>query len=318
MRVPDRPSAFASDSARDKYYVVYDRVLGELWPVPVDAIDVETRAGSVRAYRAGPAEGDPVVLLAGAGGNALAWHRYIEPLARTRPVLAVDPLGEPGRSVQTRTLATGAEVGGWVTDVLAAVGAERAHLAGFSSGGLTAVWTAAEQQRGGGGRVAALTLVDPGGFAPITGRFVRWAGAGAIASMLPAALRHRMAGVVGNGLLREDGLVRLLRAGWSFRRRVLIPSAYTDEQIREVSVPVQVLLGARSTLHDAQAVAARLADIAPSWRVEIVPDTGHSLSIEAPDLVAERILAFPGQARPRDAEAQHEQVGKGHAPTGGS
>lgn len=101
MRIPDRPSAFAGDSARDKYYAVYDRVLGELWPVPVDAIDVETRAGSVRTYRAGPAEGDPVVLVAGAGGNALAWHRYIEPLARTRPVLAVDPLGEPGRSVQT-------------------------------------------------------------------------------------------------------------------------------------------------------------------------------------------------------------------------
>jgi pimeloyl-ACP methyl ester carboxylesterase len=305
MRIPDRPSAFTSDSARDKYYAVYDRVLGELWPVPVDAIDVETRAGSVRIHRAGPADGDPVVLVAGAGGNALAWHRYIEPLARTRPVLAVDPLGEPGRSVQRRPLTTGAEVGGWLTDVLAAVGAERAHVAGFSAGGLTAVWTAVEQQLGGGGRVAALTLVDPGGFAPITGRFVRWAAAGAIASMLPRTLRHRMAGVVDNGLLREDGLVRLMRAGWSFRRRVLIPAAYTDEQIREVSVPVQVLLGARSTLHDAQVVAARLADIAPSWRVEIVPGTGHSLPVEAPDLVAERILTFPGQARPGIATPKH-------------
>lgn len=301
MRAPDRPSAFTSDSARDKYYAVYDRVLGELWPVPVDAIDVETRAGIVRIHRAGPAEGDPVVLLAGAGGNALAWYRYIEPLARTRPVLAVDPLGEPGRSVQRRPLATGAEVGGWVTDVLAAVGAERAHVAGFSAGG----WAAVEQQLGGGGRVAALTLVDPGGFAPLPRRFIRWALAGAVASMLPRTLRHRMAGVVDNGVLREDGLVELMRAGWSFRRRVPIPPAYTDEQIREVSVPVQVLLGARSALLDAQALAARLADIAPSWRVEIVPGTGHSLPVEAPDLVAERILTFPGQARPGTATPKH-------------
>ncbi|WP_030455444.1 alpha/beta fold hydrolase [Herbidospora cretacea] len=294
MRVPDRPSAFTSDSARDRYYAVYDRAFGELWPVPVDAIDVETRAGSVRTYRAGPAEGDPVVLVAGAGGNALAWYRYIEPLARTRPVLAVDPLGEAGRSVQTRTLATGAVVGGWLTDVLAAVGAERTHVAGFSSGSMIAV----EQQLGGGGRVAALTLVDPGGFAPITGRFIRWATAGAVGSTLPRTLRHRLAGVVGNGVLREDGLVSLMRAGWSFRRRVLITPPYTDEQIRELSVPVQVLLGARSALLDAQAVAARLADVVPSWRVEIVPGTGHSLPVEAPDLVAERILAFPGQALP--------------------
>ncbi|MFG2075415.1 alpha/beta fold hydrolase [Nonomuraea maritima] len=291
MRTPDRPSAFSSDSARDRYYAVYDRVFGELWPVPVDAVDVETRAGTVRAYRAGPTEGDPVVLVAGAGGNALAWHRYIEPLARTRPVLAVDPLGEAGRSVQTETLANGAVVGGWLTDVLAAAGAERAHLAGFSSGGLIAV----EQQLGGGGRVAALTLVDPGGFAPITGRFIRWATVGAVGSILPRTLRHRVAGATDHGELREDGLMELLRAGWSFRRRVLIPPPYTDEQIRELSVPVQVLLGARSALHDARAVAARLADVAPSWRVEIVPGTGHSLPVEAPDLVAERILTFPGK-----------------------
>ncbi|MFI6604823.1 hypothetical protein ACIBHX_52125 [Nonomuraea sp. NPDC050536] len=140
MRMLDRPSAFTSDSARDKYYAVCDRVLGELWPVPADAIDVETRAGIVRIHRAGPAEGDPVVLVAGAGGNALAWYRYIEPLARTRPVLAVDPLGEPGRSVQRLPLATGAEVGGWFTDVLVAVGAERAHVVGSTDGSSSAVW----------------------------------------------------------------------------------------------------------------------------------------------------------------------------------
>ncbi|MEV0627772.1 alpha/beta fold hydrolase [Nonomuraea wenchangensis] len=251
MRTPDRPSAFTSDSARDKYHAVYDRLLAELWPVPVDAVDVETRAGIVRVHRAGPA------------------------------------------SVQRRPLTTGAEVGGWITDVLAAAGAERAHVAGFSAGG----WAAVEQQRAGGGRVAALTLVDPGGFAPLPRRFIRWALAGAVASMLPRTLRHRMAGVVGNGVLREDGLVELMRAGWSFRRRVLIPPVYTDEQIREVSVPVQVLLGERSALLDARALAARLAGIAPSWRVEIVPGTGHSLPVEAPDLVAERILTFPRQTQ---------------------
>ncbi|MEV7011856.1 alpha/beta fold hydrolase [Streptosporangium sp. NPDC051022] len=301
MRAPDRPSAFTGDSARDKYLAAYDRALGELWPVPVDAIDVETRAGSVRIHRAGPAQGDPVILLAGAGGNAAAWYRYIEPLARTRPVYAVDPLGEPGRSVQRRPLATGAEVGGWLTEVLAAAGAERAHVVGSSYGG----WTAVEQQLGGGGRVAALTLVDPVGFAPLTGRFYRWLIVGGMAALLPRALRHRVAGAVGNGALREDALMELMLAGRSFRRRLPIPPAYTDQQVRELSVPVQVLLGARSAVHDARAVAARLAEIAPSWRVEIVPDTGHALPVEAPDLVTERILTFPGRAQAGIAMPEH-------------
>ncbi|GAA4195103.1 alpha/beta hydrolase [Streptosporangium oxazolinicum] len=301
MRTPDQPSAFTSDSARDKYVAAYDRVLGELWPVPVDAIDVETRAGSVRIHRAGTAEGDPVILLAGAGGNALAWYRYIEPLARTRPVFAVDPLGEPGRSVQRRPLASGTEVGGWLTDALAALGAERAHVVGSSYGG----WTAMEQQLGGGGRVAALTLVDPVGFAPLTGRFYRWVIVGGMAALLPRALRRRIADTVGNGTLREDVLMTLMTASRSFRRRLPIPPPYSDQQVRELSVPVQVLLGARSALHDAQAVAARLATIAPSWRVEIVPGTGHALPVEAPDLVIERILAFPGQAQAEIATPKH-------------
>ncbi|MBW8766716.1 MAG: alpha/beta fold hydrolase [Geodermatophilales bacterium] len=290
----DRPSAFTSDMARDRFLTVYDRVLGELWPVPVDAHDLETRAGRVRVYRAGPTEGDPVVLLSGAGGNALAWYRYIEPLARTRPVIAVDPLGEAGRSVQTQPITTGAQVGGWLTDVLTALDAQRAHLVGSSFGG----WTALEQQLGAGGRVGALTLVDPAGFAPLTGRFYRWIIFGGMAGMLPRGLRHRAARRLGNGTLREDALMKLALAGRNFRRRLPTPPGYTDEQLRAVPVRVQVLLGERSALHDAQAVAARLAEVVPAWRVEIVPGTGHALPIEAPELVIDRILTFNASQQP--------------------
>ncbi|WP_207620750.1 hypothetical protein [Streptosporangium minutum] len=105
----------------------------------------------------------------------------------------------------------------------------------------------------------ALTLVDPVGFAPLTGRFYRWVIVGGLAALLPRALRHRVAGAVGNGALREDVLMKLMLAGRSFRRRLPVPPVYTDERVRELSVPVQVLLGARSAVHDAQAVAARLA-----------------------------------------------------------
>jgi pimeloyl-ACP methyl ester carboxylesterase len=294
MPALDRPSAFTSDTAREKFLSIYDRVLGELWPVPVDARDVETRAGVVRVYRAGPSEGEPVVLLAGAGGNALSWYGYVDPLARTRPVLVVDPLGEPGRSVQTQPLATGEQVGAWLTDVLTALDVQSAQLVGSSFGG----WTALEQQLGGGGRVGALTLVDPAGFARPTGRFYRWIILSGLAALLPRGLRHRAAERLVNGTLREDVLMRLALAGRYFRRRLPYPPGYTDEQLRAVPVPVHVLLAARSALHDSQQVAARLAEAVPAWRVEIVPDTGHALQVEAPDLVIDRVLRLtgPGQS----------------------
>jgi pimeloyl-ACP methyl ester carboxylesterase len=60
---------------------------------------------------------------------------------------------------------------------------------------------------------------------------------------------------------------------------------------------VQVLLGEHSALHDTAAVAARLADVVPSWRVEVVPGTGHALPLEAVDLVVGRVLSFAPAAR---------------------
>ena len=160
-----------------------------------------------------------------------------------------------------------------------------------------------------GDRVGALTLVDPAGFAPLTGRFYRWLILSGLAVLLPRRLRHRAADRLVNGTLREDALMTLGLAGRRFRRRLPTPPGYTDEQLRAVGVPVQVLLGARSSLHDSSAVAARLAEVVPSWRVEIVPGTGHALPIEAPELVIDRILAFAaGPERPR-ASAPHTEAG---------
>ena len=55
---------------------------------------------------------------------------------------------------------------------------------------------------------------------------------------------------------------------------------------------MQVLLGERSVLHGAAAVAERLRAAVPSWRVEVVPGAGHALVMDEPDLVVNRILAF--------------------------
>jgi pimeloyl-ACP methyl ester carboxylesterase len=287
MPAVDQPSGFTGDAARDRFLSAHDRTLDRLWPVPVDALDLPTRWGTVRVYRAGPAGDDPLVLLGGAGGGALSWYRHVGALAGTRPVLAVDPLGEPGRSVATRPLVTGADVGGWLTDVLAGVGARRAHLVGTSFGG----WTALQQQLGDGGRVAALTLVDPAGFAPLTGRFYRWLVLGGLAGLLPAALRGRAARLLDNPTLIETELLRLGLAGRGFRRRLPAPPVLTDDELRAVAVPVQLLLGGRSALHDAAEVAARVAAVVPGWQVEVVPDTGHALVLDRVDLVVDRVLA---------------------------
>lgn len=292
MARSERIPRFPSESAREKFLAVYDRMLERAWPVPVRAEDVPTSAGTVRIYRTGPAGDDPFVLLTGAGGNALAWHRWMNRLG-DRPVIAVDPLGEPGRSVQTAPVYDGEAAARWVEDLLAAVGARRAHLVGVSWGGYLAL----EHEGRHPGRVAALTLVDPTGFAPWSGRALRWLILTGMAGMLlPRALRRRAARRLHNRTIEDDQLMRVARAAVRFRRPITRLEVFTDEQLTAVPVPVQVLLGAESVLHDSTAVAARLAAVVPSWRVELFPDAGHALVMDAEDDVIDRVLAFPPAA----------------------
>ncbi|WP_228447149.1 alpha/beta fold hydrolase [Streptomyces paludis] len=258
-------SGFKNDKARARFYAVYERALEELLPEPRTVLDIPTAFGTTRAYRVGPPSGEPIVLLSGASGNALMWHRYIPVLARHRTVIAVDTVGEPGLSVQSAPIDDGRD---------------------------GAAWLAAD-------RSAGLTLVDPAGFAVPGRRFYTWVIAGALAGMAPCGLRPRLARMVGNSAILESELMRLGRASVGFRRVLPPAEVFSDEELgRLCAVPSQFLLGARSTLHDAPQVAARIGALVPSARVEVVADAGHALPTDQPDLVAERILEAAGAAKP--------------------
>lgn len=110
--------------------------------------------------------------------------------------------------------------------------------------------------------------------------------------LLPARLRRRAGTRLVNGTLANDELMRLGRASTAFQRRLPPAAVFTDDQLAALTVPIQLLLGAHSTLHDAAHVAERARQHIPDPRVETVPDTGHALQLEQPDLVAARVESF--------------------------
>ncbi|MEV7781795.1 alpha/beta fold hydrolase [Kitasatospora sp. NPDC088351] len=286
-----RISQFRNDQARDRFRAAYERTLADLWPGPRTALDLPTTFGTTRVYRTGPQSGEPIVLLPGSGGNALMWYRYIDVLARHRPVIAVDAIGEPGASVQTAPIGDGRDGADWLDELLAALEVTAAQVVGCSYGG----WLALNHQIHRPGRVASLTLLDPAGFAGTGPRFYAWLVAGGLAAAAPRPLRPRLARLVGNSAILESELMSLLRASMGFRRALPVPPVFSDEELRRLRVPALFLLGARSAMHDAREVADRLGRLVPSARVEIVPGAGHALPTDRPDLVADRILHTAGR-----------------------
>ncbi|MEV7776464.1 alpha/beta fold hydrolase [Kitasatospora sp. NPDC086791] len=259
-----------------------------MWPEARTSLDVPTGFGTTRVHRTGPAEGQPIVLLPGSGGNALMWHGYLRALARQHPVIAVDTVGEPGASVQTTPVRDGRDAAAWLEDLLTALDLPAVHLVGCSYGG----WIALNHQIHHPGRTAALTLVDPAGLADPGRRFYTWLIAGGLAAMAPRPLRPGLARLVGNSAILETELMALLRASTGFRRRLPLATTLTDEELGRLSAPALFLLGERSALHDAHEVAARLHRLVPAARVDLVPDTGHALPTDDPAAVTAGILSM--------------------------
>ncbi|GAA3133851.1 alpha/beta hydrolase [Planomonospora alba] len=279
---------FTNDAARARFFDVYTSAFERLWPGPPAAVDVPTTFGRTRVYRAGRARGSPVVLLPGAGGNALMWHRYIRPLGESHPLIAVDTIGEAGASVQRAPVRDGRDGALWLDEVLAALEVACAHVVGCSYGG----WLAVNHEIYRPGRIATLVLLDPAGFALPGPRFYAWAVAGGLAGLAPRAMRPRLARLVANGTILEPEIMRLIPAAARYRRRLPDALVFSDDDLRAVRTRSLFLLAGRSALHRSRRVAERLAGVLPGAQVEIVPGAGHALPMDLPDLVAERVLRF--------------------------
>jgi pimeloyl-ACP methyl ester carboxylesterase len=211
-------------------------------------------------------------------------------------VIAFDPVGEPGCSVQSRPLRVGGDWVGWLRECLTTLGVERAHLVGMSFGGWVAVQYAVRHP----GRVETITLLDPAGFGRLTGRFLAWIMLGGLAAFSPAPIRRLAGRALRNATLLDDDFVRLLRASTGFRRRHPTPTELTDDELRRVTTPTLALLGEKSQMYDAGVVADRIRTRIPDATTDIVPGAGHDLPVRCPALVSDRTIQFAVRA---EAEA---------------
>ncbi|GAB7038624.1 MULTISPECIES: alpha/beta fold hydrolase [Catenuloplanes] len=277
-------SSFTTPAARERFLAAYRPALA---PFP-SSTPIRTPFGTAVAHHGGTGTGTPVVLLSGAGGNAVAWHRYVAPLGRDHPVVALDLIGEPGLAEQTRPITGTAEAVECLTATLDGLDTPRMHLVGMSYGG----WAALRYAIAAPSRVASVTLLDPAGFGRVTAGFMVWLIAGGLAGLAPRGLRHRLAGPVRNATLRDDHLAAMLPSLMRFRRRIPAPAVFTDEELASVTAPAMFLLGEHSALYPAADAAARLESVMPAARVEIIRGASHDVPTYAPELVAERMTNF--------------------------
>lgn len=242
----------------------------DAWPVPAEHLRVDTREGETFALACGPADAPPVVLLHGSGANSSTWRGDIASWSRHFRVFAVDMVGEPGLSAQSRPRLDTDAVARWLDDVLDALGLTGTALVGMSLGG----WSALDYTLRRPDRVDRLALLCPGGVGrQTTGRVA----AVAALSLFGQSGRRRSAARM-TGLAPDDPVVDEITATFGiFRPRTERLPVFGDAALAGIGVPVLAIVGDRDLMFDSAGTASRLERALPTARVHVLPGVGHAI-----------------------------------------
>jgi aminoacrylate hydrolase len=90
--------------------------------------------GDAEIYTESHGTGEPLLLVAGLGGRAQFWNAQVQPFAEHFRVIVHDHRG-CGRSTRSRIVYGAEQMAGDLLRVMDALGIERAHLVGHSTGG---------------------------------------------------------------------------------------------------------------------------------------------------------------------------------------
>lgn len=264
---------------------------------------------TLRLCEAGPADGTPLLLLHGWGATARLWHRNILPLAAAgarviAPDLPGHGLSDAPAGAGEYTLERFVERTRALLDELRIEGAA---VAAQSMAGKVALRLALETPD----RIRTLVLLGAVGFGPVP----RWRALAPLVPALPdpvatsvvprwvvAMVQRRVRGRLAAATARDvdevwapsqfPAIVRAqLRMAVEFDWR-----EWREPELARVRVPVHVVFGTRDrTVRPRRAL--RLARSLPRHRFTWVPEGGHVVMEEAPDVVNAILRDALGEAR---------------------
>jgi pimeloyl-ACP methyl ester carboxylesterase len=135
-------SIYRSARGEAAVLALYERKLANL-AVETNSLMVDTRFGHTHVLAAGPQDAPPVMVLTGISTGAPRTLEWFQSLARDYRLYAPDPIGQPGRSAQTRVPPGDHNYGKWMIDVLNGLGLGLLPFIGVSFGGGILLDTAA-------------------------------------------------------------------------------------------------------------------------------------------------------------------------------
>jgi pimeloyl-ACP methyl ester carboxylesterase len=298
----------------------YDTSLAAL-PVPVQSRYVDTRFGRTHMLSAGDEDAPPLILMQGMAGSAILWHQQFADLSAERHVLALDTVGQPGRSAPNPLPLTDDSYQQWLLDILDSLRLQRADFMGVSLAG----WVLMRLGVLAPDRVRSNVLLSPMRLAraKLDGR--KWAqnarrndGDESLEDSLTArdftpsttgreydrrlaramalATKHYRLGV---GMGMDPDSSRVAKAAVASSVMRIVGTPMRKSELRSVTTPTLIVIGEHEMLYKPQAAIKRAALI-PTARIEVVPEAGHAAIYDRPEFVNRMVLDYLAQPKPGD------------------
>jgi hypothetical protein len=124
---------YRTAAVRDLCFRHLDSLAAGLWPVMSEEQMVPTTFGATFVRVSGPSGAPLIVLLHGAGTTSLMWSPNIEALSKEFRTVAVDQVGEFGKSTCARPIRSLEDLIAWLDELIRALEARgRVSLVGMS------------------------------------------------------------------------------------------------------------------------------------------------------------------------------------------
>jgi pimeloyl-ACP methyl ester carboxylesterase len=285
---------FKTTEGQSQYMAAYEASLG-LWPVPHTSCILPTSYGQTHVITSGPEDGFPLVLLHGGYASSTMWFANVADLSTKFRVIAIDTIGEPGKSVPIRPNASRCDCAAWLEEVFTQLDIQKAHVVGLSRGG----WMALNLAMHAPQRVEKVVLLSPAAsFISLT-PFFQTLSRVVIRIPLSSVLKKALYSWVAPGfrihsVFERQFILGLLLWNWAVNSRGysgVMPSVFPPDELRKLHMPILMLTGDHDRLNPPRAIQ-RAQELIPQLEAKIIPQAGHMLSMEQPGRVDQQVLNF--------------------------
>lgn len=240
-------SVFRSVEGKREILDRYQELLQQ-WPVANKQYSVPTCLGKTFVIESGDADKPALLLLHGSVSNSFTWMGDVARFTQDFRVFAIDLVGEPGFSDESRPSYKSGDYAKWLRDVCDQLGLDMVSLLGLSLGG----WMALEFATTFPQRVTRVALICPGGLGPQR------------RSLLPKAIFYSLCGAWG-----RERMIRMLNGGQPlqseeirqameitmdmhkhFRPRTARLPIFGPDRLAQLNMPVMVVFGDRDAVLD--------------------------------------------------------------------